>query len=175
MLGLAALAMLSLLWMALRVRRRGAFGRKSSALLRSLYPAFLGLGGWCLGALLVLTTIPGVPLDDELLASVSIGVPVGLGIYLAWVNRDWSTGTKATGFAAATAGALVGAWLGFNATEDLVALLTATVGAAAGANLTLILLDMLRAPSVGGHLATKPTGDARHPSLETPAPTGAGS
>jgi hypothetical protein len=91
------------------------------------------------------------------------------------VNRDWSTGTKATGFAAATAGALVGAWLGFNATEDLVALLTATVGAAAGANLTLILLDSLRAPSVGGHLATKPTGDARHPSLETPAPTGAGS
>ena len=35
MLGFAALTVLSLLWMALRVRWRGAFGRKSSALLRS--------------------------------------------------------------------------------------------------------------------------------------------
>jgi pimeloyl-ACP methyl ester carboxylesterase len=50
MLGLAALMVLSLLWMALRVRWRGRFGRNSSALLRSLYPIVLGLGGWLLGA-----------------------------------------------------------------------------------------------------------------------------
>jgi hypothetical protein len=102
----------------------------------------LGSGGWLLGTLIVMTTMPGVPLDDELLAALSAGVPIGLGIYFAWVNRDWSAKTKATGFAAAAAGALVGAWLGFNATEDIVALLTAIVGAAAGGNLLLLALDI---------------------------------
>jgi pimeloyl-ACP methyl ester carboxylesterase len=142
MLGLAALMVLSLLWMALRVRWRGPFGRKSSVVLRSLYPVVLGLGGWLLGALIVLTTMPGVPLDDELLAALSVGVPVGLGIYLAWVNRDWSAQTKATGFAAATAGALVGAWLGYHVTEGLIAVLTTIVGAALGGNLVLLVIDI---------------------------------
>ena len=50
----------------------------------------LGLGGWFAGALIVLTTMPGVPLDGELLAVLAVGVPVGPGIYWAWVNRDWS-------------------------------------------------------------------------------------
>ena len=76
--------------MARRVHRRGRFGRKASATLRSLYPIVLGLGGWFLGVLIVLTTMPGVPLDDALLAALSVGVPIGLGIYFAWVNRDWS-------------------------------------------------------------------------------------
>jgi len=61
---------------------------------------------------------------------------------LSWVNRDWSAKTKATGFAAAAGGALVGAWLGFNATTGLLALITTIVGAAVGANLTLIALDI---------------------------------
>jgi pimeloyl-ACP methyl ester carboxylesterase len=142
MVGLALLTVLSLLLMARRVHMRGRFGRKTSATLRSLYPIVVGLGGWFLGVLIVIATMPGVPLDDELLAALSVGVPVGLGIYFAWVNRDWSAKTKTTGFAAATGGALVGAWLGFNATEDLVALVTAIVGAAVGANLTLVLLSI---------------------------------
>ena len=95
MVGLALLAVLSLLWMARRVRKRGHFGRKASATLRSLYPIVLGLGGWFLGALIVMTTMPGVPLDNELLAVLSVGVPVGLGIYFAWVHRDWSAASKA--------------------------------------------------------------------------------
>jgi pimeloyl-ACP methyl ester carboxylesterase len=142
MLGLAGLTVLSLLWMALRVRWRGAFGRKSSAVLRSLYPVVLGLGGWLLAVLVVLGTMPGVPLDHELLATLSVGLPIGLGIYFAWVNRDWSASTKTTGIAAATGGALAGAWLGFNATEGLVALLTAILGATVGGNLTVVLLDI---------------------------------
>ena len=142
MLGLAALTVLSLPWMALRVRWRGAFGRKSSAALRSVYPVVLGLGGWFLGVLIVLTTMPTVPLDDELLAALSVSLPIGLGIYFAWVNRDWSARTKTTGFAATAAGALVGAWLGFNATTDLLALVTAIVGAAVGGNLSLLALDI---------------------------------
>jgi uncharacterized membrane protein YdfJ with MMPL/SSD domain/pimeloyl-ACP methyl ester carboxylesterase len=142
MVGLALLTVLSLLWMARRVHKRGRFGSKASATLRSLYPIVLGLGGWFLGVLIVITTMPGVPLDHELLAALSVGVPIGLCIYFAWVNREWSGKTKTAGFAAAVTGALVGAWLGFHATTDLAALITAIVGAAVGGNLTLILLDI---------------------------------
>jgi pimeloyl-ACP methyl ester carboxylesterase len=145
MLGLAALTVLSLLWMALRLRWRGAFGRRSSAALRSLYPVVLGLGGYFLGVLVVLTTMPGVPLTDELLAALSVGLPIGLGIYLAWVNRDWSARTKGTGFAAAAGGAVVGAWLGFSVTSagfGLFAPLLGIVGAAVGGNLILLAIDI---------------------------------
>ena len=129
-------------WMARRVRRRGRFGRKASAVLALVYPVVLGLGGWFLGVLIVLTTMPGVPLDDDVLAALSVGVPVGLGVYLAWVDRDRPSAARATGFAAALAGALVGGWLGFNAAEGLVALATTIVGAIAGANLILLVLDI---------------------------------
>ena len=140
---------------------------------RSLWAVVLGLGGWFAGVLIVITTMPAVPLDDELLAGLSVGVPIGLGVYLAWVNRDRPAETKAMGFAAALAGGLVGAWLGFNATTDLVALLPAIVGATAGANLTLILLDMARDRSAADPLATPPV-DAARPNLEHATPAGLG-
>ena len=143
MVGLAALTVLSLLWMALRVRR-GPFGRKAGATLRAVYPIVLGLGGWFLGVLLVITTMPGTPLDSELLATLSVGVPIGLGLYFAWVNRDWSATTKTVGFAAAMSAALAGAWLGFHAAADLLALVTAIAGATAAANLILVVLDIAR-------------------------------
>jgi pimeloyl-ACP methyl ester carboxylesterase len=142
MVGLALITVLSLLWMARHVHKRGRFGRKAGATLRSLYPIVLGLGGWFLGVMIVITTMPGTPLDDELLAAFSVGVPVGLCIYFAWLNRGWAAQTKVTGFAAAVGGALVGAWLGFHATEGLLALITAIVGAAVGGNLTLLGLDI---------------------------------
>jgi hypothetical protein len=173
MTGLGLLTVLSLLWMPFRVHRRGRFGRKVRAAPRSLYPIVLGLGGWLLGALIVITTLPGVPLDDELLAVLSVGVPVWLCIYWARLHRDWSARTRGAGLAAAAAGALVGAWLGLGATAGLFALLTAIAGAIGGADLTLILLDMTRARSVGDRLATKPTVDVRRPNLE-PAPTAVG-
>jgi pimeloyl-ACP methyl ester carboxylesterase len=139
MLGFAGLTVLSLVW--LTVRRR-PFGRKGSAALRSVYALLLGLGGWFAGTLIVLTALPTVPIDDELVASLSVGLPIGLGVYFAWVHRDWSVRTKAIGFAAAAGGALVGAWLGFNALEGLYALVTAIFGATAGANLTVLGLDI---------------------------------
>jgi pimeloyl-ACP methyl ester carboxylesterase len=142
MVGLALLTVLSLLWMAWRVHKRGRFGRKAGATLRSLYPIVLGLGGWFLGVLVVITTMPGVPLDNELLAAFSVGTPIGLGLYFAWVNRAWDAQTKTTGFAAALGGALIAAWLGFHAIEGLLALVTAIVGAAVGGNLTLLALDI---------------------------------
>jgi pimeloyl-ACP methyl ester carboxylesterase len=142
MVGLPLLAVFSLLWMLRRVHKRGRFGRKSSATLRSLYPIVLGLGGWFAGVLIVLTTTPGVPLDDELVAVLSVGLPIGLGLYFAWVHRDWSFGTKTAGFVAALGGALVGAWLGFHASEGLIGLVTAILGAAAGGNLVVLGLDI---------------------------------
>ena len=175
MVGLALLTVLSLLWLPWRVHRRGRFGRKASAALRSLYPIVLGLGGWFLGVLIVITTMPGVPLGHELLAVLGIGVPVGLCIYWAWVNRAWPARSKGAGFTAVAAGALAGAWLGFHAAADLLALVTAIVGAIAGANLALILLDVSTARSAGDRVAQEPTIDARRPNFEPAAPTGAGS
>ena len=165
MVGLALLTLLSLLWMPRRVHKRGHFGRKTSAMLRSLYAIVLGLGGWFLGVLIVITTMPGVPLNHALLAVLSVGVPVGLGTYWAWVHRDWPAQSKRVGLAAAAAGALAGAWLGLHAAVDLLALITAIVGAVAGANLTLILLDMSRARSADGRVAPE-TANASAPSVE---------
>jgi RND superfamily putative drug exporter len=142
MAGLGLLTVLSLLWMPRRVHKRGRFGRKSSAMLRSLYPILLGLGGWFAAVLIVITTMPTVPLADPLLAALSIGVPVGLCVYFAWTNRDWAATTRWAGMAAALGGALVGAWLGFGLTEDLTRLFAAVLGSVAGANLLVLVLDM---------------------------------
>jgi pimeloyl-ACP methyl ester carboxylesterase len=145
MLALAALTVISLGWMALRVRWRGPFGRTTSVVLRAVYPLVLGLGGLVLGLLIVLATNAGVAITDELVVALSVGVPIGLGVYLAWVNHDSSTPTG-TGLAAALAGALVGAWLGLDVTDagfGFLAPLVAIVAATAGANLFLVALDIV--------------------------------
>ena len=136
-----------------RVCNRGRFGRTASAVLRSVYPIVLGLGGWFIGAMIVMTTMPTVPLDSEVLAGLSVGLPIGLGVYLAWVHREWSASTKAVGFAAAVGGALVGAWLGFNATAGVLALITTVVGASVGGNLTVLALDIAWDRSVRDRVA----------------------
>ena len=142
MIGLAFLTVLSLVLMWRCVHKRGRFGRKASGVLRSVYPLVLGLGGWFIGVIVVLEALPTVPLDSELLAVLSIGLPIGLGTYWAWVNRDWAARTKTIGLSGATAGALIGAWLGFNAGAGLMAVITTIIGAAVGANLTVIGLDI---------------------------------
>ena len=142
--GLAALTVLSLLWMTGWGHRRRRYGRKSSAMLRSFYAVVLGFGGWFVGVLIVVTTMPGTPLDDELLAALSVSAPVGLGLYLAWSDRDRPARARAAGFAAALAGSLLGGWLGFHVAEGLLALLTTIAGAIAGGNLALVTLDIRR-------------------------------
>ncbi len=78
-------------------------------------------------------------------------------------SGEWSAGAKLSGLAAALGGGLVGAWLGFHTVPGLPAVLTTIAGAAAGANLTVILLGAARdhaarehavAPAVGPALAT---------------------
>lgn len=166
MVGFAVLTVLSLVWMA--VRRKPRFGRKKSVLMRSLYPVVLGLGGWFVGVLLVVTTMPETPLDDQWLATLGVGLPVGLGIYYAWLNRACPARIKAVGLVTGLMGGLVGAWLGFHAGTDLLALITAIVGAAAGANLTLIVLDMSRARSLDDRVAPE-TASPSAPSLDPAA------
>ena len=173
-LGLSILTVLSLILMAGRVHKRGHVGSKGSAMLRSAYPIILGLGGWFLGALTVLATMPGIPIDDELVVALSVGLPVGLGIYLAWVHRDWDAQDKAVGLAAAVAGALVGAWLGFQATAGFVALITAILGAIAGGNLVLILLDMARAELADDRIPVNMATNTRVANAKPKTPTGAG-
>ena len=143
MLGLAGLTALSLLWLPLRARW-GRRGRKSRAVVRSVYAPVLGAGGWLGGVLVVLTKLPTVSLDDAVLSGLSIGVPVGLAVYCAWVDRAWSRRTRRIGFGAALAAALVGAWLGAAAVTGLFAVLTGAVGATAAANLILLVLDVVR-------------------------------
>jgi len=145
MLGLGALSLSSLGVIALCVHRRGSLEPMASAVVRSVYSVVLGLGGWSLAALVALVTMPSVRITSELLVVVSVAMPIGIAIYWAWAHRDSPASTRATGFAAATGGALIGGWLGFNATDGLASLVTAIVGASLGANLDLIVLDITMA------------------------------
>ena len=168
LLGLAAIMVLSLVVLARRVRTRGRVGRPAAAALRSLFPLVLGLGGWSLGALIVLWTMSGIPITDSLVVVPSVAVPIGLGIYFAWVHRDWPASTRRAGAAAVAAAVLAGAWLGFHAATIELALLTAITGAVAGGNLALLVFDIWAARSAGA-----PPAAAKRdlPDLERAVPT----
>jgi pimeloyl-ACP methyl ester carboxylesterase len=144
MIGFAILMLLSLWWMPFRVRRRGGFSPVGGALMRSLYPIVMGFGGWFLALLIVMTIFPLMFIGSLVLAVFPIGLPIGIGIYWAWVRRDWPSGIKRTGFWGSMAGGLVGAWFGFISATGLLALITSIIGAAVGANLALVALDITR-------------------------------
>jgi pimeloyl-ACP methyl ester carboxylesterase len=150
-IGIVVLAALLLLWVALRVRKHGSAGRKTSVLARTIVPVVLGLGGFFGATLVVLTLWPALSLASELLRILAPSVPIALGLYLAWTHRDWDRATKSLGLLAAIAGALFGGWLGFTATSGLFALVTTTIGAAAGGNLALIVVSLVRERSARGH------------------------
>ena len=142
MIGFALLAVIWLVILAIRVRRRGGTGRKTGAWIRSAGPIVFGLGGWFLGALLVLRFWPNVPLEDQLLAVVSVAVPIWLGVYAGWVRTDTPKAMRAKGIGAAGVGAVVGAALGYHVTSGLIALITTIIGAAVVSNLSLLVLDI---------------------------------
>jgi pimeloyl-ACP methyl ester carboxylesterase len=142
MIGFALLAVIWLVILAIRVRRRGGTGRKTGAWIRSAGPIVFGLGGWFLGALLVLRFWPNVPLEDQLLAVVSVAVPIWLGVYAGWVRTDTPKAMRAKGIGAAGVGVVVGAALGYHVTSGLIALITTIIGAAVVSNLSLLVLDI---------------------------------
>ncbi len=67
-----------------------------------LSPTFdrVHLGGWFAGALLALTTTARRPARRRAAGGCIGGLPVGLGSYLAWVNRDRPTNSKLVTMAA---------------------------------------------------------------------------
>jgi hypothetical protein len=149
--GIVVLAALLLLWVARRVRKHGSAGRKTSVLARTIVPVVLGLGGFFGATLVVLTLWPALSLASELLRILAPSGLIALGLYLAWTHRDWDRATKSLGLLAAIAGALLGGWLGFTATSGLFALVTTTIGVAAGGNLALIAVSLFRERSARGH------------------------
>jgi pimeloyl-ACP methyl ester carboxylesterase len=146
MLGLAALTIAALAWLALRVRKRGEAGRKTSLTVRTVAAPFLGLGGWFAAALTVLTLFPTISLASGLLAILATSAPIALGLYLAWTRCGRDRAGKIQGLLVATAGTLAGGWFGYTATTGLAALLTTIIGAAAAGNLALIALDLYHQP-----------------------------
>lgn len=143
LLALAAVA--SFVWMPLRVRRRGGFGPKAAGVLRSVYPVVLGLGSWSLLVLAGTVVWPAIPLMSETVVVLTVGVSVGLGIYWAWVRRDWSSSTRTAGMVVAVAASVAGALFGYPAGTAALSLLTTILGATLAANLALIVLDMVGA------------------------------
>jgi hypothetical protein len=149
MFSLALLTLLSLLWMARRVRQRGFLGDRTGATLRSVYLVVVGLGSWFLVGLIVMAAMPAIRLNDEVLVVLSVAAATALGSYFAWVHSNWPAARRTLGFAATTGGALLAAWLGFCAAGALPAPLggllapfTAILAAAVGANLSLLVLDI---------------------------------
>jgi pimeloyl-ACP methyl ester carboxylesterase len=142
LIGLALVAVLLLAWMAGHVYRKAGFGPRAGAWLRSTTPLILGLGGWFLALLIVMTTWPAVAFDNQIVAVAPMGTAIGLGAYLAWTDRYLEAEAQWRGFTAALGGALIGAWIGFNVTAGLVAVATTIAGAAIAANLALIVLDI---------------------------------
>ena len=173
-LALATLTVLSLLWMAWWVHKRGRLrqqGKRGAPVAVPDHPRPGRLAPRHVDR----------PRDDAQRSDrqrpggrLSVGVPVGLGVYLAWVHRDWSAQRKGVGLAAAIAGALAGAWLGFHATTGLIALVTAILAAVAGANLVVILLDMARASSADDRISADRAPDTRSASAKPETPAGAG-
>ncbi len=134
-LGLAVLGL-----MARRRRRRGGFGPRAGVWLRVLTVVPLGLGGWFLGVLLVWTVNPDDFVASATVIAPGVGLLIGGGAYLTWVRRDVPVQARRAALAGSVGAALVGAFLGSAALPGLMAPLTAILGAAAAANLLLVLL-----------------------------------
>ncbi|MDX6723233.1 MAG: hypothetical protein QOD73_1637 [Solirubrobacteraceae bacterium] len=164
MLALALVAVLSLAFMARRVRTEGSLGRRTRVVVRSAGAVVLGLGGWFAAALVALIALPSVPIDAELLMVAAIGAPVAMASWLAWRDPG-RTAPKAAGLSAAVAGALIGAWAGFACGTGLLIAATTAVGAVAGANLALIACDIAADTRLSRRATTAPVTDAAEPLL----------
>ncbi len=140
MAGMAALFLLMLIWMPIHVRGRGRFGPSTAVLMRALLvPLVMGLGGWFFVWLGLMTFWPSLPVGNQWVTVLAIGLPVATGTYWAWVHRDWPDMVRRTGWWLALIGGVAGAWAGFHASTGLLAPVTTILGAAITVNLVLII------------------------------------
>ena len=87
---------------------------------------------------------PSVPIASEPMAIASIAAPVALAVYAAWVHITWSGSLKTEGLGAAVVGAAIGTWLGLHEVSGLFSAFTAVLGAVLGANLAVLVRDLVR-------------------------------
>jgi pimeloyl-ACP methyl ester carboxylesterase len=143
-LGLSVLAIAVLAWLWLRLRRRGGVGTKTGFAARTALAPIVGLGGWCVGVLILLTTWPAQSIAYEPASVLFIAVPTSLAVHLAWVHRAWSRSIKNLALVAAVGGGALGTWLGLHVVTGPFGAVTAAVGAALGANLAVVSYDVVR-------------------------------
>ena len=86
--GLALVTLLSLVWMAIRIRTRGHLGRRARVVVRSVWALVLGLGGWFAAALFVLIALPSVPIDATARARPRHGRAGGAGRLLGLARSE---------------------------------------------------------------------------------------
>ena len=140
--GLPILCALALAGIARRTRRRGKLRTRSSAAVRTAFAAVCGLAGWMFAVIAVLATSAPVAIDDPTLAMVAVAIPVAAAVHFGWLDHGRSRRMRTIGFAAAAAGAIIGARLGYGVAADFAALWTAIAGSVVGANLAVIARDM---------------------------------
>ncbi|MFG1609575.1 alpha/beta fold hydrolase [Actinoplanes sp. NPDC049265] len=138
----SGLALIAVLLLVILLRRR--FRPRTGVLLRLLTPVPLGLGGWCLAALLVWIAWPGTYVGSASVAVPAVGLSVGLGAWAAWNRDDRDARTRRLGLIAAVGGALAGAILGFGAGAGITAPVIAVAGAATVTNLGLLAVRFRR-------------------------------
>ena len=109
-----------------------------NALVRTMFSAVLGLGGWMVAVAVVRAADAGGAVDDRSLATAAIALPVAAGTYYGWRDRRRSRRSRRTALAAAVSAAIIGAWLGHAAAGALPALVTSLAGAVTAANLATI-------------------------------------
>ncbi|MFD5826154.1 hypothetical protein [Lentzea sp. NPDC060358] len=119
-------------------RRRDGFRPRASAWIRFATALPLGLGGWLLGVLLTWTVDPGDFLFSATAIVPGVGLLVGLGAVLAVDRPEWTPRWRRAALVVVGA-ALAGAFLGVLALPSPGAPATAVLGAAAAANLALVL------------------------------------
>ncbi|AGL16208.1 alpha/beta fold hydrolase [Actinoplanes sp. N902-109] len=151
-----SLVALVLLAVLIRRARRGGFSPRAGMWLRIVTPLPLGLGGWFLAALLDWTLGLDAYVFGTGVVVPAVGAAVGIGAWAAWL-RPGRAGRTAP---AVTVGAAVaGALLGYSAGSALTAPLTAIAGAAAAANLALVILEIRQG---AGDSARRSATGARH-------------
>ncbi|MDY7103193.1 MAG: hypothetical protein S0880_18580, partial [Actinomycetota bacterium] len=118
-------------------------------------------GGWCTVLLLRFTVLPSLGVADAIVAVPAVALPIGLGAHLAHVDRAQPARTRRVGLALALLAALAGGWFGLGAVGGLAAVATTTLGAAVGANLALVLADLVGEWRAGRSFVSAPMAEVR--------------
>ncbi len=128
--------------MTIRLRRQASFGRKGACGRPVALRRPPGTRRLRLGLLVVLTIPPTVPLDDQAVTVISVGLPVALAVYCGWLEGIEPDNQTLVGLGTVLSAAILGAWLGYHVSAPSLGAVTGTLAAVAAANLGLIVLEV---------------------------------